>query len=92
MLGRSSQSYAKTEEAVMAYSKFWLGALTPLVGWNQPPAAVAGTARAARLPKAYSVFALQAAEGTNPFLIQTHDESLSKITHLPGRNTFSFAP
>ena len=37
VLGRSSQSYAKTEEAVTAYSRFWLGALTPALDANQLP-------------------------------------------------------
>ncbi|MGB7554395.1 MAG: TetR/AcrR family transcriptional regulator [Candidatus Korobacteraceae bacterium] len=42
VLGHNSQTYAKTEEAITAYSKFWLGALTPVPDANhlsqQPPA------------------------------------------------------
>jgi AcrR family transcriptional regulator len=37
VLGRGSQPYTKTEEAVMAYSRFWLSALTPLEDGNELP-------------------------------------------------------
>jgi AcrR family transcriptional regulator len=37
VLGSGSQSYSKTEEAVTAYSRFWLGVLTPALDANAPP-------------------------------------------------------
>lgn len=37
MLGSKGQTYATADEAVRAYSRFWLDALTPIVDANQRP-------------------------------------------------------
>ena len=36
LLSKTGQSYAKADEAVVAYSRFWLEALTPALGANLP--------------------------------------------------------